>query len=55
LHLLGAILGHFGAPDGVDAQVFVEDHEEAVEPAFAEAFVVKAGELLFCCVGLLIR
>jgi len=39
--LLGA--GHVGTPDGVDAQVFVEDHEEVVEPALAEAFVVDVG------------
>lgn len=52
LHGLGAVLCHLGAPDCVDAEVFVEDHEEAVEPAFAEAFVVEAGELLFCCFGL---
>jgi hypothetical protein len=52
LHGLGAVLGHLGAPDCIDAEVFVENHEEAVEPAFAEAFVIEAGELLFCCFGL---
>jgi len=52
LHLLGTVLGHFGAPDGVDAEVFVENHEEAIKPAFAEAFVVEARELLFRCFGL---
>lgn len=35
--------GHVGAPDGVDAEVFVEDHEEVVEPALAEAFVLEVG------------
>lgn len=35
--------GHVGAPDGVDAEVFVEDHEEVVEPALAEAFVSELG------------
>lgn len=42
LHLLGTVLGHFGAPDGVDAKILVENHEEAVEPALAEAFVIEA-------------
>lgn len=37
--------GDVGAPDGVDAEVFVEDHEEVVEPALAEAFVVELGVL----------
>lgn len=36
--------GHVGAPDGVDAEVFVEDHEEVVEPALAEPFVSELGE-----------
>lgn len=27
LHALGAVLSHLRAPDGVDAQVLVEDHE----------------------------
>lgn len=49
---LGAVLSHLGSPDGVDAEVFVEDHEKAVEPALAEAFVVKASELLFGSIGL---
>ena len=34
---------HVGAPDGVDAQVLVQDHEEVVEPALAEAFVLEVG------------
>jgi len=45
--LLLSVLCHFGAPDGVDAQVFVEDHEEVVEPAFAETLVLE-----LCVVGL---
>lgn len=43
LDCLLAVLGHFRAPDGVDAEVFVEDHEEIVEPAFTETFVAELG------------
>ena len=39
--------GHVGAPDGVDAEVFVEDHEEVVEPTLAETLVVELGVLVF--------
>ena len=35
LHLLGAVLRHLRAPDGVDAEILVKDHEQAIEPAFA--------------------
>lgn len=43
---VGGFVGarHVGAPDGVDAEVFVEDHEEVVEPALAEPFVPELGE-----------
>lgn len=34
-------LCHLRAPDGVDAQVLVEDHEEVVEPALAEPLVLE--------------
>ena len=42
LHALGAVLRHLRPPYGVDAQVLVQNHEEAVEPALAEALVVEA-------------
>lgn len=38
-----ALLSKCGAPDGVDAEVFVKDHEEVVEPAFAKALIVELG------------
>ena len=39
--LLLPVLCHFGAPDGVNAQVFVKNHEQIVEPAFAKALVLE--------------
>lgn len=38
-----AELGHLRAPDGVDAEVFVEHHKEVVEPALAESLVAELG------------
>ena len=34
---------HVGPPDRVDAQVFVQDHEEVVEPPLAETLVLELG------------
>lgn len=43
LDCLLAVLGHFRAPYGVDTEVFVEYHEEIVEPAFTETLVAELG------------
>ena len=55
----GGVIGcgarHVGAPDSVDTQVFIEDHEEVVEPALAEAFVVEVGIGCVSGVGLDLR
>lgn len=45
LDRLLAVLGHFGAPDGVDAEVFVQHHEEVIEPSFTQTLVAEL------CVG----
>ena len=41
LRRIGGLLCERGAPDGVDAQVFIEHHEKIIEPALAEAFVME--------------
>jgi hypothetical protein len=43
---LRPILRHLRAPDGVHAQVLVEHHEEAVEPALAQPLIVEAREVV---------
>ena len=48
----GFCAGHVCAPDCVDAQVFVEDHEEVVEPALAKTFVLEVGVIGVRGVGL---
>lgn len=45
LHGLGTVLRHLCAPDGVDAQVLIQHHEEAIEPTLAETLVVEAGQV----------
>ena len=41
LHALRPVLRHLRAPDGVYAEVLVENHKQAVEPPLAEALVVE--------------
>lgn len=36
-------LGHLRSPDGVDAEVLVENHEQVVQPALAETLVLELG------------
>jgi len=45
-------VSHFSAPDGVDTQIFVEDHEEVIKPALAEPFVLELGVVIVRGVGL---
>lgn len=40
---VGGLLVERCPPNRVDAQIFVQHHEEVVEPALAEAFVMKLG------------
>lgn len=47
LHRLSAVLRHLRTPDGVYAQVLVENHEQAVQPTLAETLIVQSREVLF--------
>lgn len=42
LHALGTILGHLCAPDRIHAKILVQNHEDTIKPAFAQALVVEA-------------
>lgn len=44
--------GHVGPPDRVDAQVFVQYHEEVVEPPLAQTLVLKLCVIVMRWVGL---
>lgn len=41
LHRLLSGLGHLCSPDGIYAEVFVEDHEKVVQPPLAKALVLE--------------
>lgn len=36
-------LGHFRTPDGVHAQILVEDHEQVIQPPLTESLVAELG------------
>lgn len=48
-HRLLTGLSHLGSPDGVDAKVFVENHEEVVKPSFTKTLVLEL------CIGVVRR